>query len=136
MSTTNILSGLRILTVEDSTVIAERLKAMLTEIDNISFLGNASNIAEAIYLINQQEPDVIILDIHLKYDMPKANGIDLLIMLKESYKNVKVIMLTNLNLPQYKKTCIELGADYFMDKSNDFEKIPELIIGLSKHQIV
>jgi hypothetical protein len=37
-----------------------------------------------------------------------------------------VIMLTNYPYPQYRKKCLGLGADYFFDKSTEFEKVTEL----------
>jgi DNA-binding NarL/FixJ family response regulator len=118
---------LKVVTVEDSLIIADRLQSMLREMNNISFLGNARNIATALNLISLQKPHVVILDILLQDDMPNANGLNLLIILKKKYPNLKVIMLTNLSGTQYRNTCVAFGADCFLDKTNEFELIPETL---------
>ena len=100
---------------------------MLNEMRYIEFLGNARNSLSALDLIGKQVPDVAILDIHLDENMPHANGIDLLITLRERYPEMKVIMFTNLTLPQYRDRCLEFGAHYFLDKSNDFYRLPEAL---------
>lgn len=118
---------LKVITVDDSPIVAERLQTMLKEVEYTEFSGNASNISSALYLIDQQRPNMVILDIHLSEDMPKANGITLLILLRQKYPEMKIMMLTNITAPQYRDTCMTLGADYFLDKSNDFDKIPVVL---------
>lgn len=118
---------LKIITVDDSPVVVERLQSMLSEINNVEFLGNARNIYTALHLIHEKKPNVVILDIHLEEDMPKANGLNLLITLRKKYPKMKILMFTNLTEPQYRNTCIAFGADYFFDKSNDFDKISETL---------
>ena len=115
------------MTVDDSPVIAERLQFMLSEIDSIEFLGNALNVSTALQLIDQREPNIVILDIHLKEDLLVANGVHLLIQLRKKYPDMKIIMLTNVAVPQYRNTCLAFGADYFFDKTIDFEKIPDVV---------
>ena len=122
-----ISSRLRIMTVDDSVIVAERLGSMLREVDQVEYLGNVTSIAAALNFIEERSPDVTILDIHLKDDMLVANGVHLLIQLRRKYPIMKIIMLTNLSDPQYRRTCMALGADYFYDKTIDFEKIPETL---------
>jgi PAS domain S-box-containing protein len=119
--------NLRVVTVDDSPVVAERLEFMLAEIERVEFLGNAVNISAALHLISQQRPNVVILDIHLKDDALTANGVHLLSQLRKEYPSLKILMLTNVSVTQYKNTCLALGADYFFDKTNDFERIPETL---------
>ena len=118
---------LRIVTVDDSVIVAERLGSMLQEVGQVHYLGNVTSISAALDFIGEQHPDVTILDIHLKDDMLVANGVHLLIQLRRKYPTMKLIMLTNLSGTQYRSTCMTLGADYFFDKTNDFEKIPETL---------
>jgi len=118
---------LKIVTVDDSVLIAERLQQMISAIEHVEFDGNAVNISSALKLIDEKKPDVAILDIHLKDEAQGKNGIDLLIKVRETHPEIVVMMLTNLSEPLYKKRCLQHGADYFFDKSNDFEKVPEAI---------
>lgn len=122
---------LKVVTVEDSPIITARLQAILGEMQQVAFAGNATNIATALILIEREQPQVVILDIHLEADMPR-NGIDLLIMLRKKFIDMKIIMLTNLTDLQYRNTCLFLGADYFLDKSNEFEKISEIVGGFTQ----
>ncbi len=118
---------LRVITVDDSELIADRLKCMLEEIESVSILGNATNIAGALVLIGESRPHVMILDINLKEDAPLGTGMSLISPLRKSYPHLYIIMLTNLSAEYYKTKCIELGADYFLDKTHDFEKIPSIL---------
>lgn len=117
---------LKVITVDDSPLIAERVKLLLSDLECVEFLGNAGNIVSAIELVKRKNPDVAVLDIHLG-NIPSANGINLLKTLRKDYPNMIIIMLTNLSDPQYRTTCLNLGANYFFDKTNDFEKVPETL---------
>ncbi len=114
---------LKIITVDDSALIAERIACHLADDNRFQYMGNALNILSAHKLIAIEIPDVVILDIHLTDDFPKANGINLLVDLKKKFPKMIVIMLTNLSESHYRNNCIKAGADYFFDKSADFEKM-------------
>lgn len=115
---------LKIVTVDDSPIVSERLQSILNEIEHVEFIGNARNITAALALIDQKKPDVVFLDIHLEEDMPEANGIDLLVILRKKYPLMRLMMLTNLTGFHYRNACMAFGVDYFFDKSHDFDKIP------------
>ena len=105
---------------------------MLSEIEGIEIIGEAQDGIEARDRIPELKPDVLILDIR----MPWRSGIDVLRDIKQSDPATKVIILTNYPYPQYRKKCMEEGADFFFDKSTEFEKVPEVIEQLlqdSKH---
>lgn len=127
MSKPNLSNRLKIVTVDDSPIITQRIKSILGEMENIEFLGSANNAVSALNLIHRQIPNVVILDITLDENQSQFNGIDLLIALRKKYPQMKIIMLTNLSAPQYRTRCIAFGANYFFDKSNDFYKIPEAL---------
>ena len=123
---------LKVVTVEDSLIVAKRLQNLLEEIESIEFLGNATRISSALELIARTKPEVVILDINLEEDMPMSNVINLLITLKEKYKDLHVIMLTNLVEDQYRNTCKAFGAEYFFDKSKDMSRIPEVLVKMGE----
>jgi DNA-binding NarL/FixJ family response regulator len=112
-----------ILIVDDSILILERMLLMLEELDNIQFVVHAGSYNDAIELLNGVSPDLVLLDIHL----PDKSGIELLRTIKENYQNIKVFMVTNNSNEYYRKQCKTLGAEYFFDKSKDFDLIPEII---------
>jgi DNA-binding NarL/FixJ family response regulator len=123
MSRNKTLPILKIVTVEDSPLVAERVQWMLTEIAHVEFLGNARSTSEALILIDEKKPNVVILDIKLDRSSAHDTGIHLLVILRSQYPEMKIIMLTNLSDTPYRNTCMALGADHFFDKSNDFDKV-------------
>ncbi|MBC7904637.1 MAG: response regulator [Gemmatimonadaceae bacterium] len=114
---------LEVLIVDDSAVIADRLKDLLSEMPNIQSIQIASNYEEAELEMIEKRPDIILLDINL----PDKSGIDLLRMINTKKWPVKVIMITNQVNDYYKSLCKSLGATFFFDKSNEFDCIPEAI---------
>lgn len=118
---------LKILIVEDSPLIAARIRVLLSDEANHEFVGIARNVSRAMALLVEKKPDVVVLDIHLEDELNGFNGIDLLKTLKQAYPEIVVIMLTNFSELQYRHKCMELGAHYFYDKTNDFDKIPETL---------
>jgi len=122
---------LKVVTVDNSPIIADRLQTIIAQIETVVYAGNATNVATALAMIEHVLPHVVILDINLDADPQKPNGIDLLIMLRKKYHSMKIIMLTNLTDLQYRHTCYYEGADYFLDKSNEFDKIAGIVSGFA-----
>lgn len=118
--------NLRVFIADDSLPVRERLVSMVSDIPGTEVVGEAGDTPEAIALIKTQKPDVAILDIR----MPGRNGIEVLEIVKKDNSDLKVIILTNYPEPQYKKKCIDLGADNFFDKSTDFDKITGVLENL------
>ncbi|MCW5908833.1 MAG: response regulator [Chitinophagales bacterium] len=118
---------LKILIVEDSASIAGRLKRMLNDLLTSECIEVAENLTSARQVLSMSVPDVVILDIHLQGEEPGVTGMDLLKIVRDKSKNTTVMMFTNYSDKQYRERCMQLGADYFFDKSTDFEKVPETI---------
>ena len=122
-----LLKPMKIFIADDSSGIRERLGNMISEIAGAEVIGCAKNGLEAIDGITHLNPDVVILDIQL----PIRNGIEVLHSIRHRQITSKVIILTNYPFPQYRQRCIEEGADYFFDKSTEFEKVQTLLEQLS-----
>ena len=121
---------MRILIVDDSELIRQRLVDVIQDMEQAEIIGLAGNAEEAYHYFNGSSPDVCILDIHL----PGENGIKILDKIKRKNKEVKIIILTNFPYPQYRKKCIELGADYFVDKSEEFGSIQKILEEILKRE--
>ncbi len=117
---------MRVFIADDSSVVRERLANMLSEIEGLEIIGEAPDGLEARDAVLEQKPDVVILDLR----MPWRNGLDVLRDIKEGSPESKVVILTNYPYPQYRRRCMEEGADYFFDKSSEFEKVPEVLAKL------
>ena len=114
----------QVLIVDDSKQIRERLAALLTESDQIHIVGEAGDGCQAMSMIPQLKPDTIILDIRL----PKRSGIEMLKEVKVQYPKIRVIMLINYDYDLYRRQCKRLGADHFLNKTLEFEKIVATIL--------
>jgi DNA-binding NarL/FixJ family response regulator len=110
---------LTVFIADDSAFIRERLPDMLAEITGVEVIGQAADGIEAINSVRELKPDVVVLDIR----MPGKNGMEVLQELKKFEPAPCVIILTNYPYPQYRKKCLDMGADYFFDKSTDFDRL-------------
>ena len=114
----------RVLIVDDSEQVRERLISLLSEHPKIRIVGQAGNGKEAMDAVNDQMPDTVILDIRL----PGKSGIQLLKEIKAAHPEITVIMLTNYDFEQYRKQCTQFGADHFFNKTLEFEKVVNVLV--------
>jgi len=119
---------IRVFIVDDSSLMRERLTTMLSELPEVEVVGQAQDALEAVSLIRKLKPDAVILDIR----MPRGNGIDVLEKIKRFQSAPLVIVFTNYPYPQYRKRCMKAGADFFFEKATEFEKLMEVIKGLTQ----
>ena len=115
--------GTTVFLVEDSSLIRERLLQLLAAMPSVNVIGYAETPCDAIEQIRRSQPDVVILDIKLK----GGNGIDVLREVKRHMPAIVVLMLTNYTSPQFRSQCMQAGADYFLDKTNEFQKIAPIL---------
>ena len=120
------MAGKTILIVDDSLLITERLQAMLTGVENIGSVGCAGDYPSALQLLMTAPPDIVLLDINL----PGRSGLELLRHIKSNYPFIMVVMLTNQSGDFYRNICKKLGADFFIDKSKEFEDVPVIVSSL------
>lgn len=113
--------------VDDSEIVRDRLTSMLSEASMINIIGFADNPLSATEQILKLKPDVIILDIFLT----GGSGIHVLKNIRKKHITSKVIVLTNYAQDQYRKKCFEEGADFFFDKSIEFNRVVDVIQKLS-----
>jgi DNA-binding NarL/FixJ family response regulator len=114
---------IKVLIVDDSDIMRERLVTIISEIEGVKVIGQAQNADEAMELVEKLEPDAVILDIR----MTGESGISVLQKIKTKKPAPIVIVFTNYPYPQYRQICLKLGADFFLDKSSEFHKLPEIL---------
>lgn len=115
---------MKVMIVDDSNLLQTRLVNSLRKIDERICISQAYSCKEALKFFPEYVPDIVILDIEL----PDGSGIHLLDQFKKSDPMVFVVMLTNYSTMEFRKPCMELGADRFFDKSN----ITELLIEINE----
>lgn len=119
---------LTVLIVDDSKLMIDKIIELLDNCEVIGKIYSSLTYSNAIGLIDSKRPDVALLDINLQ----DRSGIDILSYIRENNAEMKVIMFTNNVSNYHKEQCLKIGADHFIDKSQDFDILSLLIVGLAK----
>ena len=108
---------MRVLILDSSPVVWKHLFDMLGATYNLSTLAYASTLAEGRDCVESFKPDLLVMDIVL----PDGNGFDLLKDLRRDGSKTKVAVFTNN--PEMRRRSLDLGADWYFDKSLDFPQL-------------
>jgi DNA-binding NarL/FixJ family response regulator len=125
---------MKVFIVEDSPVIRERLVEMVETANGHTVVGQADSFDDAVAGIAQTRPDVAIFDIKLADGNGNGNGIEALAAAKRHMPGLLAIVMSNYATPQHRKASADAGAEYFLDKSADFERIPGILSALEAGQ--
>jgi DNA-binding NarL/FixJ family response regulator len=117
-----------VLVVDDSVMFRQRIICLLND-QNLHPVLQACNYQEAVHWLLKTKINLALLDISI----PGKSGIELLKLIKHTYPGTKVWMISNHAEEYYKQVCLSTGADYFFDKSLDFEEIERSIHDLQRN---
>lgn len=116
-------TALRILLVEDSPVLAQRLSELIRELGDSELVNVVDNEREASRIAGSGTVDVLILDLHLR----QGTGFGVMrSALKMPHPPISVV-LTNYALPIYRQEAFTLGARYFLDKAREFDRLGDVL---------
>lgn len=114
---------MKIFIADDSRLVVERLADLMEEVPGAQLVGQAGDVLEAIRGIQKMAPDALILDLQ----MPGGSGLDVLRAIRTDHPYLCVLICTNYSHPHYREECLNAGANFFLDKSAEFEKIPSIL---------
>jgi DNA-binding NarL/FixJ family response regulator len=100
------MTALRVVLVDDHEVVRMGLRLVMEEMAGVRLVGEAGGADEAIFLIDQLQPDAVIMDIK----MPGRSGIDVCREITERWPKVKVIMLSSFVDDDLLADAIQAGA--------------------------
>lgn len=111
--------------MEDSPILRDFVVEAIAENEKTTVVGYADTESDAIEGVMKFKPDVVIIDIKLRV----GNGINVLRQIKKMklFGSMVAIVLTNYAFDIYQKRCMALGADYFLDKSTQFEQLKQIL---------
>ncbi len=112
------MKALKTIIVDDEWLVREELKTLLAEYPEITFVGEAANVPQAIELVKKVNPDVIFLDIQ----MPGATGFDLL---EQADITAKIVFVTAYD--QYALKAFEVNALDYLLKPIQKERLTKTI---------
>ena len=108
---------IRVLVVDDQPRARQSLKVLLTTCPQVKEVKEAALAREAIYLIQESPPDVVLMDVQ----MPEMDGLQATRLIKAKWPQVKVIVLTLY--AEYAAAAEAAGADAFICKGEPAEKL-------------
>lgn len=120
------MDKIKVLVADDHPMVLEGMKSMLQQITFVEMSGFAKNAIEAIELIKQKQPQLLITDIN----MPEISGIELAQKVREEFPQVKIIAMSTFKERSYISQMIQAGASGYLVKSASKEEIEEAILSV------
>jgi DNA-binding NarL/FixJ family response regulator len=103
---------IKVLIADDHVIVAESLSILIDTMDGIEVVGTAHNGWEILEFLESSDADIVLVDLH----MPRMNGIETTIRLREKASKVKVILLTMSEEPAVIKEALVAGVDGYVMK--------------------
>jgi DNA-binding NarL/FixJ family response regulator len=119
----NTADPTKLLLADDSPDFRCRLIEMLSELDGVDIVGPACNSRQALTLFEQTHPHAVVLDI----EMPSMNGLEVLEAIRQRNRVCLVIMVTAHDGDELSDFCLESGADYFISKNRDLDRLVDVV---------
>ena len=114
---------IRILICDDQVVVCEGFKAILSTVRDVEVVGMAHDGEEAIEMIEQVHPDLILMDLK----MPLMNGIQATLRITRDYPDVRVLVLTTYDDDEWVFDAIRAGAHGYLLKNTPREELVKSI---------
>jgi len=115
--------GIKVFIVDDHYMVIEGIRSLLQNEKGIDWAGHATNASSCLAFLQQQQPDVILMDINL----PDKSGIDLCKEVKERYPSVFIIGLSTFNQQSFIQKMIDNGASGYVLKNATQAELMEAI---------
>lgn len=112
-----------ILLVEDQALVRQGLKMMIEQDPQLKVVAEAENGLEALHKMEQHIIDIVIMDIR----MPVMNGLEATRKMKEQWPDVKILILTTFNDDEYAVQALKDGANGFLLKTAEQQKLIQAI---------
>jgi DNA-binding NarL/FixJ family response regulator len=117
------MSMIRILVADDQPLMRDGLKTVLDLQKDFHVIGTARNGSEAARMADALQPDILLMDIR----MPEMDGVEGLKLIRRKHPELKVIMLTTFNDDEYIIQALAAGANGYLLKDLEMEKLSEAI---------
>ncbi|ERK28704.1 response regulator transcription factor [Clostridium intestinale] len=126
------MNKIKLILVDDEKLIRDGLKIILESYDDIEVIDVCSNGREALEACKKSTPNVVLMDIR----MPQCDGVTGTKLIKEQFKDIKILILTTFNDVEYIQEALKYGASGYILKDSDYDLIYEGIKACIKGTIV
>jgi two-component system OmpR family response regulator len=115
---------LRVLLVEDSRMLQERLRETLAGLPGVVVADTVDCEADAVEALRRGGVDAVVLDLHLR----RGTGFGVLReATRQGARPCTVVVFTNYDLPEYRQMAQSFGVRHFLDKARDYERLPAVL---------
>lgn len=114
---------MKVLVVDDHTIVREGTSKMLELFDDFAVVGQASSAREALDKVRVLTPDVVLMDIN----MPGINGIEATRLLKQEHADIEVVILSMYDEDEYVVEAVKAGATGYLLKDASQEELAHAI---------
>ena len=122
------MNSIRILIVDDHTVVRDGLSSVLGREADLTVVGEASNGIEAVEETSRLKPDVILMDLR----MPELDGVEAMKRIAENDPAANVLVLTTFDTDEYIFQAIQAGAKGFLLKDASHDDLYKAVRAVSK----
>ncbi len=103
---------IRVLIVDDHSIVREGIGSLLARRKDIRLVGQAANGREAVVQVAALEPDVVLMDI----SMPEMNGFEATVEIRKHYPNTRILVLSQFESKEYVLPLLRAGAAGYISK--------------------
>ena len=114
---------IRVVVVDDQTLVREGLASLLAPMPDLTIVGTAADGREALDLVAEQSPDVVLMDVR----MPGMNGVAVTRKICARYPRARVIVLTTFDHDEYVFESLRAGASGYLLKNADPDRLADAI---------
>jgi DNA-binding NarL/FixJ family response regulator len=115
--------AVKIFIVDDHYMIVEGIRSLLQHEESMEWMGHAMNATSCLAFLQQQQPDVILMDINL----PDKSGIDLCKEVKAKYPAIHILGLSSFNQQSFIQKMMDHGASGYVLKNATRQELTEAI---------
>ena len=117
------MNPIRVVLIDDHAMVRQGIRYRLEQEDDITVIGEAETREAGIALVEQLQPDAVVLDIRLRQD----SGIEVAKKLRADHPNVKILILSAYDFDQYVRALSRVGIDGYISKENSQDELVEAI---------
>jgi len=118
----------RVVLAEDNEIIRRGIRNLLTKARDIEVVGEAKTGVEALHLVDELLPDVLLLDV----EMPLLNGIEVARQMKKGGRITRILVLSAYDDREYIQEMLANGAAGYLIKDEAPKRIIEAVLGVAR----
>ena len=118
--------SLRVVIADDHSVVRQGIRGVLEEINGLDVVGEVGDGVEALAMVIDLSPDVVVLDVN----MPAMSGLEVTMALREEGSPVRVLILSMHDDPEYVLQAVRAGADGYVLKDVSPAELRDAVIAV------